>query len=122
VPARAGQRNGVQRGVGPSIAAAVEPVPIGAARADGDRRSTAEVGEGDLGAPSVWIVAGGVINCAAVSTPTPGSSSRSGAAGNQAGEFGVEFPDLSVQLLVAAFSRRRPRRELAGRSADVVDP
>jgi hypothetical protein len=49
----------MQRGVGRTVAAAIEPMPIGATGAGGDWRRRAQVGERRLAAQTFGIVAGG---------------------------------------------------------------
>src|SRR3954468_2517956 len=59
VVAHARDNSHIERSVGRAVAAAVEPVPIGATRARGDRRRSAQVGERSLAALTFRIVAGG---------------------------------------------------------------
>src|SRR5690242_1888530 len=57
VIAHATQHDGVQGVVGCAVAAAVEPVSVGAAGAGRDRCHSAQVGEGGLAAKPVGVVA-----------------------------------------------------------------
>jgi hypothetical protein len=49
----------VQGPVGVAVAAAVQPVPAGLARAGGDGGDSAQVGEGGLAAEPLGVLAGG---------------------------------------------------------------
>lgn len=59
VVAHARDDSHVERGVGRAVAAAVEPVSVGATRARGDRCRRAQVGEGRFAAQPLGVVAGG---------------------------------------------------------------
>ena len=69
-----------QRVVGMAVAAAIQPVTVGATRGGGDGGDTAQVREGGL-ATSRWGLSPAVTSsCPAVSIPTPGKATRVGAA------------------------------------------
>src|SRR5262249_22587497 len=59
IPAQSGQRDGVQRGVGLAVAAAIKAMTVGTSGAGRDGCDTAEVGEGGFGAQPGGVVSGG---------------------------------------------------------------
>ena len=77
--ARAGDGDAVDGGVDLAVAAAVEPMAVGVAGADRDRRDAAGAGEFGV-AGERWAPAISPISLPAVSGPKPGSASSCGAA------------------------------------------
>src|SRR3989454_10969461 len=71
VVAHAAQHDGVQGVVGCPVAAAVEPVSVGAPGAGGGRRGAAQVGQGGLGAEPFLVSPAVVSSWPAPSGPAP---------------------------------------------------
>ena len=65
--------------VGVAVAAAVQPVAVGAARGRRDRGGAAPVGEGGLDPQPLGVSPAVTSSWPAVSIPTPGSATRVGA-------------------------------------------
>src|SRR5829696_6255199 len=80
VVAEAAKNDNVERVVGATVAAAIEPVAVGASAAGGDRRGAAEVREGGFGLDPVKLSPALMSTWPATSGPTPGRASRAGAA------------------------------------------
>src|SRR5829696_7296069 len=80
VVAEAAKNDNVERVVGATVAAAIEPVAVGASAAGGDRCGAAEVREGGFGLDPVKLSPALMSTWPATSGPTPGRASRAGAA------------------------------------------
>src|SRR5205823_5612181 len=100
VVAHAAQHDGVQGVVGCPVAAAVEPVSVGAPGAGGDRRGAAQVGQGGLGAAPFGVVAGGDQQLAGhVGSGSVDGAGGRGGGGDQGAEAPVGQRDLGVQAV-----------------------
>ena len=80
VAAHPDRRDPPQGVVSPAIAAAMQPVAVGAARGRGDGGGAAQMREGGLATPPLGLSPAVTSSCPAVSIPTPGRATRVGAA------------------------------------------
>jgi hypothetical protein len=78
VVAEAAENDNVERVVGATVTAAVEPVSVGASAAGGDRRGAAEVREGGFGLDPVKVVAGADEHSAGDFGCNPGKGKQGG--------------------------------------------
>jgi hypothetical protein len=102
VVAEAAKNDNVERIVGGTVTAAIEPVSVGASAAGGDRRGAAEVREGGFGLDPVKVVAGADEHLAGDLGSNPGKGKQGG--GDLVQELMkllVGFGDLFGELLMA---------------------
>jgi hypothetical protein len=87
IPAQPGQGDAVERGVGLTVAAAVEPVAAGSARGRLLGVDAAQGGEGGLAAEPVGVIArGDEQGCGGVGADAAVGQQRGGVAGDRVGE------------------------------------
>jgi hypothetical protein len=78
VVAEAAKNDNVERIVGSTVTATIEPVSVGASAAGGDRRGAAEVREGGFGLDPVKVVAGADEHLAGDFWSNPGKGKQGG--------------------------------------------
>jgi hypothetical protein len=78
VVAEAAKNDNVERIVGSTVTATIEPVSVGASAAGGDRRGAAEVREGCFGLDPVKVVAGADEHLAGDFLSNPGKGKQGG--------------------------------------------
>jgi len=101
--AHADQGDAPQGAVGLAVAAAVQPVPVGAAGGDGYRGGSAEPGEGGFRAQPVRVVPGGDQELPGGVHADAGQRDEFGSGGgDQRGELRVQVVDLGLRRLPAA--------------------
>ena len=102
VVAEAAKNDNVERVVGATVAAAIEPVAVGASAAGGDRCGAAEVREGGFGLDPVKVVAGADEHLAGDLGSNPGKGKQGrGSLLHQLMKLLVGFGDLLRKLLMA---------------------